>query len=375
MAKDAFDFLDPVSESRSPLRKGLPVILYGAGHFGRELARVLRKRGTPVACFLDRRVSTPQELDGIRLFNPGDAAVERSKYPVIVSIFNRDVDIPGVVDDLKNRGFGSVATLMDVYEDLAAELKDRFWLTSKTFYGRFKDPIREAYGLFADELSRDLFRKILEFRISGNHRVLPAVHADQYFPNDIPPRQPRLRFVDAGAYDGDTLRDIVARGLKVEALAAFEPDAGNFQKLSGFVRGQREHFGDEVSLYPCGLWSKTARLPFDTGQDEASHVASSESGTNGAPSFIQCVALDDVLPRFAPTLIKMDIEGAETDALEGAVGTITEHLPELAICVYHRPADLWSIPLRVRALSSRYSLFMRCHAYSGFDCVLYAVPG
>jgi hypothetical protein len=90
---------------------------------------------------------------------------------------------------------------------------------------------------------------------------------------------------------------------------------------------------------------------------------------------IQCVRLDDALPGFAPTLIKMDIEGAEEDALRGAEGLIRRYSPGLAISVYHRASDIWRIPLWLRPLypgDTRY--FLRRHSRTIADTVFYVVP-
>jgi len=81
-------------------------------------------------------------------------------------------------------------------------------------------------------------------------------------------------------------------------------------------------------------------LGLSANQGEASHLTTdSSSGT-----IIQCVALDDTLIGWHPTYIKMDIEGAEYDALLGAERLIRSYKPVLAICVYHRPQDIWEIP-------------------------------
>lgn len=85
------------------------------------------------------------------------------------------------------------------------------------------------------------------------------------------------------------------------------------------------------------------------------------------------MALDDCLSTFAPTLLKMDIEGAEYDAVQGARQMIRQHRPGLAVCVYHHPDDLWRIPLLIRSWDLGYRFYLRTHAFSGFDLVLYAV--
>jgi FkbM family methyltransferase len=71
--------------------------------------------------------------------------------------------------------------------------------------------------------------------------------------------------------------------------------------------------------------------------------------------------------------IKMDIEGAEMDALEGAAGIIREWKPRLAISAYHRPQDLWEIPIRLKALNPGYRLFFGHHSPTLAESVFYAV--
>jgi hypothetical protein len=89
---------------------------------------------------------------------------------------------------------------------------------------------------------------------------------------------------------------------------------------------------------------------------------------------VACVALDDALAGFRPGLIKMDIEGAELDALQGAQEIIQRHRPGLAISAYRRPGPLWEIPMLLDSWRLRYRLHLRLHAYDGFDAVVYAVP-
>ena len=82
---------------------------------------------------------------------------------------------------------------------------------------------------------------------------------------------------------------------------------------------------------------------------------------------------DEVLAGQRASYIKMNIEGAEIDALHGAHRTIEHWLPKLAISVYHRPSDLWRIPQLVRELGSRYALFLRQHDGGVIETVLYAI--
>jgi hypothetical protein len=92
------------------------------------------------------------------------------------------------------------------------------------------------------------------------------------------------------------------------------------------------------------------------------HPIAPTSGALGAPNLGH------------PTFIKMDIEGAEMDALRGARETIQKHKPILSICVYHRQDDLWRVPLLIESMAEGYRFYLRPHDVDGWQLVCYAVP-
>lgn len=71
--------------------------------------------------------------------------------------------------------------------------------------------------------------------------------------------------------------------------------------------------------------------------------------------------------------IKMDIEGSETEALDGAAKIIREFKPKLAICAYHKPNDLWEIPIRLKSLNQGYELYFGHHSPIPWESVFYAI--
>jgi FkbM family methyltransferase len=171
-------------------------------------------------------------------------------------------------------------------------------------------------------------------------------------------------YVDGGAYDGDSIRWFIERTKgQFSRVLAFEPDPVTFDRLA-------TNFRDEPRVEPvnAGLYSASTNLHFD------------DSGTRGALLVqsggvtVRVVSLDDTLAGGRASFIKMNIEGAELDALEGARQTIQRWCPSLAISAYHRPSDLWRIPEKIVSLRDDYRLYLRQHDGGVIETVLYAQP-
>jgi len=345
------------------------LVLYGAGNCGRATAALARNQGFEVKAFLDQRADAGRSIYGLPCYSPSSPEARQlaaAGIPLGLAIFNCATDVQPIIQSLRDMHFARILSFYELHEHLQGE--PQFWLTSRRFYRDWSTEIMEGFDLFQDEESNRVYYDYIALRLTFDTALLGKPdQANQYFPADLPrPRMP-LRMIDGGAFTGDTIQMVLAKGLAVAALAAFEPDPGNFQKLSQFAGKSLEQLGD-VSLFPCGLGRETAVGRFAEGQGGGSALNS------GGKTFVQIVALDQVLPNFAPTFIKLDIEGAEPDALLGAAGLIDRSQPTLAICVYHKPEHLWVIPRLIRRLMPQGRLALRSHQFNGFDVVAYAIP-
>lgn len=359
--------------SRDLFSDSSPVFIYGAGGVGKDVYRLLTQRGINVTAFLDRAALPGATWQGIPVYRPDDPALtlaQRQRAHTVIGIFNAHVEMPPIERLLTTLGYSRVTSFLDLHDAFATDLGDRFWLTARSFYLNTEASCAAAYELLSDETSRALFASILQFRFAKDYGILPAPGlTNQYFDQSLPAWAQPLRFIDCGAYNGDTIEHLRKTGLAVESIAAFEPDLANFVKLSQYVDAHREGLPKEVYLYPCGVDSSSRQLRFSSAQGAGSHL--DESGD----TVIQCVSIDEALHGFAPNVIKMDIEGAEVAALWGARRTIAEHRPGLAICLYHRPEHLWQIPRLVAEwYGDRAKYYLRSHCYNGFDLVLYVLP-
>lgn len=175
-------------------------------------------------------------------------------------------------------------------------------------------------------------------------------------------------FVDGGCCDGMTSVNFShwCAG-NYEKIYCFEPDYKNIRKI------QRNFASRGIERYEIvdkALWNTCEELTFVENGAADSHIAENEES---GLSKIKGIALDDVLGGKKVTFIKMDIEGAEKNGLAGAWRTITAYKPKLAVCVYHKPEDIWEIPDLLLKMRPDYRLYFR-HYSGGFgETVLYAL--
>ena len=72
--------------------------------------------------------------------------------------------------------------------------------------------------------------------------------------------------------------------------------------------------------------------------------------------------------------LKLDIEGAEQDAIDGAKNTIKRYTPILAICIYHKAEDWYKIPQKILEINSNYKIYIRHYMEGIYETVMYFIP-
>ena len=219
-------------------------------------------------------------------------------------------------------------------------------------------------NLFKDPVSLDFIDKWINFRKSLN----PSLHypaptnslAEQYFPKDI--KFKFTTFIDCGGFTGDTISACASQA-RPEIIAAFEPDPDNMTKLQNVAKGI---IGPKILIYPCGVYSETTILRFQcTGSSSQIH----EDGNITVPA----TSLDETVYTARPDYIKMDVEGVEREAILGAKSIIRDLTPHLAVCIYHKPEDLWELPTLINEINPHYDFYIRCHNHLCLETVLYCV--
>lgn len=185
----------------------------------------------------------------------------------------------------------------------------------------------------------------------------------QYFDSHIMTPREREVFVDGGALDGaDTLAfRSWCSGIEGKAYL-FEPDEDNYLRTSKNVSEFKE-----ALVIKKGLWSCEQNLRFSNDTSQGASI------NKEGKAIIQAVPLDKMFEHEQVTFIKMDIEGAELEALKGAKNVIQRDKPRLAICVYHKREDIISIPEYLLTLNPDYKFYLRHYGYLPLETVLYAI--
>lgn len=224
----------------------------------------------------------------------------------------------------------------------------------------------------ADEESRSVLWAKAAFFVSRERRNLIDIRSPyiRYFHNDlVHPSDQGERFVDVGAFSGDTLKDWKDFGPKeFDYYLAFEPDDLAFSRLVHEAgRDKRIHCAK------LGLSDRNEHVFFDQHGVADSRITQIGSSSTEV-STIETVRLDEYLKGFQlPSQIKMDIEGAERPAIQGAKATLSDRHVRLSVSAYHFPTDLWEIPLLLKEMRPDSKVYLRHYTNEIDDTVCYVL--
>ena len=154
----------------------------------------------------------------------------------------------------------------------------------------------------------------------------------------------RLRdkvFIDAGGFIGDSA--LVLQEYTDKQIYSFEVNPSNVELFKKSV--ELNHLSSKVTLVEKALWSKKTTLEFNLCGSASSlkklHGISYEPKTVKVPT----ISLDRFVRenQLEVGLIKVDLEGAESEFLKGAEHTIKTQKPVLLLSIYHKPSDFFEL--------------------------------
>lgn len=347
-----------------------PLVLFGCGNLGRKVQRALAGSRFPVLAFADndpRRWGTV--VDGLPVLSPAQAAERFGTRACFVVTIWRAEGAP-------HRFLETEARLRALGVRHVAHFGHLAWIHPQGLLPHYsldlprrvveaRAEVLAALALFQDDRSRDLFLRHALWRLTLAFELLPPADPEEiYFPEGLIRPGAGEVLADAGAFDGDTCRRMLELwGDRAARIHCFEPDPVSAGKFRTWMDGSPRR--ERVRFHPMALGSRPGTLRFQ-GTGALDNTASSQGGME-----VPCRALDQVLADDPPDFIKMDIEGAELEALRGAAALLARG-PRLAICLYHVQHHLWSIPNLVHAHMPDHPLHLRYHGTDAWELVLYA---
>jgi FkbM family methyltransferase len=353
---------------------GSSLVLFGAGGLGQIVLAGLRGCDIEPLAFVDNNMALwDKPVGDLQVMSPERAAAAFGSEAIfIITIWRAQggYKFCDIVKQLKDLGCERVLSFGFI-----------FWKHAEVFLPYYSielphktlnqaSSILEAFEIWNDEQSCREFVSQINWRLRLDFDGLgQPVPQDQYFPDDLFTLSEDEIFIDCGAFDGDTLLNFVTRQKAAfEKIVAFEPDHRNLLELMKSISKLAPGIQSKIEVYPFGLGARREKLAFD-----ATGSAGSSINQEGE-TLIEIAPLDEILGNQKPTYIKMDIEGAELDALNGAAMIIRKFHPILAISVYHSFDHLWKLPLLIRSFYDGYKFFLRAHGQEAWDLVCYAVP-
>jgi FkbM family methyltransferase len=356
----------------APTAADVPLALYGAGNLGRMARDFLKVVGHDFVMTIDRNAETlarEPAWSGVRLVHP-DEVTNAAKTDLRLAVSVVTAPFVPLERALAQRGFKDIVP----FYDLAESFRDRHPLSNGWFArplsAQDRDSTEKVLATWNDDVSRAHHLQFLAWRRLREEWTFEAflVPGDSRF--IIPEVAAVLRgdeiLLDAGAHHGNVIKAFIKQTAGAfRQIIAVEPDAVNRARLQENLQTWLP--GDpRFTVLDCALADNDGEASFHPGLDFASQL--SPTGTMR----VETRKLDTL--NFAPSFVKLHLEGAELAALNGARQTLLAHRPIVATTIYHNADGIWKTPLWLMDTLPDYRFQFRAHSWCGTGAVVYAIP-
>lgn len=338
----------------------LPTLIYGTGNGADKIIDICEAHGITVSgIFASDGFVRSRDFRGHHVISYGEA----------VETYGERINILAA--------FGStLPSVTDRFYDLSG--KHSFYLPYAPLYGgeiytpesllKYRDKIDAVYSTLSDEPSRNLFRSVIKYRLSGKIEHLRETE-DQKSSYKHLIHNKIENVIDLGAFKGDSASMMIDVFPTCKTLLAVEPDKRSFKKLELYAQAETR----------CRIIPINAAISDISGTAEFRGGGSRGAAIDGiarrADEFtVTTVTLDELAEIAKPDLIKFDTEGYELEAIRGGTKTLLEASPALALSVYHKSHDFFELPLLITELMPNKRLYLRrAPCLPDWDITLFAV--
>lgn len=353
--KDRLSYWDTLGDETRP------IVLYGTGNGADKIIDACEKYGIKLsAVFASDGFVRDRSFRDMRVLAYSDVRERFGDDIVVLPAFGsvRD-DVIGFFEELDAR-HELIIPEVPLYGG---------GIFDAAHYAECRDLLSKVYSMLSDDASRGLLLDAVDFRMTGKLKYLKRCESVPETLSSMPFAERVKSCLDGGAFRGDSAQDMLTAFPNVERIIALEPDPSTFKKLSAFA--------DETHGVVVPVNSALGNF---VGESDCVSSGSRGSGIAGrnrrAKSVtIHCDTVDRICADEKLDFLKLDVEGFEREALEGARETVARDRCAVSVSLYHRTDDLLTLPLLAAEMLGECDMYLRRpRCIPMWDLTLYVSP-
>lgn len=330
-----------------------PIVMYGTGDGADKILRIFSEHEIQISdIFVSDEFYRGKEFHDFKTYRYSDISEKYDDFIIVLAFAVFRDDMISYVKELMKRHI-VIAPYVPVFGNVFFDMN---------FVNNNSDKIQEAYTCLEDNISKETFKNIFMYRISGNPQYLFDCESNR---KDVLDNIIKLglheKYVDLGAYRGDTIEEFLKiTDSEFDGILALEPDIKNYKKCIEYINSLPEDIKIKIRVLNMASWDKKDILKFDGEGGRNSTLVPQKVKKITA---VEATDLDSVLNGELCSFVKMDVEGAEAETLNGMKNTICACKPKLIVSAYHKTPDIFELPLLIKSLCGDYKIFLRHHTY------------
>ena len=323
-----------------------PIVVYGMGNGADKLIRRFEGYGITISDFFaSDGFVRGHFFHGMRVKSFSEIKEKYVDFVIVLSFASNREEVIEMLSKIDEKHTMFVP-------DMPVALEEEYF--DKYFYNQNYTQIKSAYEALADIESKNIFASVVNYKLSGNMKFLLNCYTEKAEMYSLFPCDKIKKIIDAGAYNGDTLKEAKKYFLGLEEAVAIEPDKKNFKKLRRYSEAENSY---KIEAINAAAWSKDGDGSFLSSGNRNSTL-SAQPSYEYKEGLVNLVRIDSVSQGWAD-YIKYDVEGAEMEALIGSRLTIEQSKPSLLVSVYHKSRDIFEITNYLHQTYPSYSIYMR----------------
>lgn len=306
-----------------------PIVCYGMGNGADKLIERLKKYNIEIADFFaSDGFVRGHSFHGKRVLSFSEVKEKYPEFVILLSFASNRDDVLSMLCEID--------TSYEMYiPDMPVAGEDYF---DREFYNANYFEIIKAYNSLCDDESKNIFAGVINYKLTGSLGYLENSYSSRDELYGILPVENISSVIDAGAYNGDTVREAKKYFPSLKSVVAIEPDSRNFKKLTKYSEAETDIL---IKTINAAVWSEEGYCSF-FGSGNRNSTLSATASFEHKDAEVKTVSLDS-LEVSNIDFIKFDIEGAELEGLYGSRKTILSDRPAMLVSAYHRSADIFSL--------------------------------